>query len=138
RLGEAAWNRATEGLGSARIADLQAAGGNLLALTNRGLYAWRQAVTAPPAAALMPPARPSMAEVRRMVLESLDALQPGTAASWQRRVRWRAAAPQVGLSLRRSLDARASRTLGNTISLSTTENRIVVGPDGESVTDTDG
>jgi hypothetical protein len=130
------WRRASEGLGAARPVSLRESGGKLYALTDRGLYAWFMPVTATtdPLEKLRL-LRPKISEVRRMVLESIDELRAPSAANWRQRARWRAAAPLVGLSVRRNHDDRASRTIGNTVVLSTTENRILVGPDGESITD---
>lgn len=84
-----------------------------------------------------PVAEPSIDEVRRMVLDAHPFLREGS-DSWRERARWRAAAPRLGVSVSRALDEKSGLTRGDTIALSTTENRLLIGPNGEATSRSSG
>lgn len=130
---EMEWRPANAGMpagGSMRLAVL---GSQVWMASSQGLHVWAASAMAAASAVPIVVGEPSIAQVRNMVVVA-QKLAPAEAESWRRRARWKAAAPSVTLSLRRGLDERTGRTLGNTIGISTTENRILLGPDGQSIT----
>jgi hypothetical protein len=135
-LEDGAWENESAGLGAGMPISLAVWNGALWVLTENGLYQWE----ASPAATvrgrhpLLHPRRgPAMEQVRAMVAAA-QSLRPGDAESWRKRARWRGAAPALGLTVRQSVDEKSGRTLGNTVGVSTTDARIVIGPDGRSTT----
>ena len=132
---EETWQSAGTGLGSAAPISSAVWNDALWLLTDIGLFQWEDAsatgsgLTGHP---LSHPLRgPRMEEVRQMVLAA-QSFVPGDTESWKTRARWRAAAPTLGFSVRQGADEKSGRTVGNTVGLSTTEARIIIGPDGES------
>lgn len=130
-----AWQSAGAGLGAAVPYSFTVWKDSLWLLTDTGLYQWEE-MPAPASGAvghpLLHPLRgPAMDEVRRMVFAA-QTFVAGDAESWRKRVRWRAAAPTLGFTVRQGADERSGQSVGNTVGLSTTEARIVIGPDGES------
>lgn len=141
--GDTTWNNRRAGLSPASPGPLAVRQNNLWMLTDLGLYSWRDhhadpsSTHATVADTIHPFSDwrrgPPMSEVRRMVLQSLN-LHPPTVATWRERARWRAAAPRLALTVRHDDDERSGQSLSNTLGVSTTENRIILGPEGSSVT----
>lgn len=138
----AAVSDASEGLAGSRSGALASDGVRLWFASEGRLYAWAAPVTAALAVANAaapgaPVPAPPMERVRRWIVEA-QALAPANLAAWRSRARWRAAAPAVGVSLRRGLDDKTGTVVGNSISLSATESRVLVGPDGTTRTRSSG
>jgi hypothetical protein len=133
---EGEWERASEGLGRYTGGQIALLGASPWLLTAHGLFFWSEGGAVEPTRQPVHPLEdarrgPSMATVRVMVLAELRL--PSTEA-WLRRVRWRAAAPRLSLGYRHGTDRSFGLTESNTIGLSTTENRILIGPNGTSAT----
>ncbi len=128
------WRESGAGLGALRPVALASSGTALWVLGDQGLARWvpRDADAATVSTAEGVPADPPIGAVRQWALARIP-VGGTTVDSWRRRVRWQAAAPRVGVTVSRDIDDRYSETFGNTIGISTTQDRILIGPDFNSI-----